>query len=201
MMLELSPKTTIQHCCLRDRQKPLFVQPQERKSSQTLRATPRADHLNLEDDGDIRVLLDRAYPSTSSIRSETARRPATSGGKRSGETRPEQSYPCGRRQPTVKPLSARGGPSSSRREGFVHRPQTAGAAGRIRSLENKKTSPSVAVQRRREILLRSHGQGSGMYLFPAEPFNITAMGRKACVVDPERKTEVRNAQGTAAIRE
>lgn len=180
---------------------PLFSLPQERKFRPNLSVAPSTDRLNLEDDDDIRILLDRAYSSTSpSIKSETVRRPATSGGKRSGKNRPEYSHPYGRPQATVEPPPARGSVSSPRCKDFARRPHTAGAAGRIRSLESKKTSPSGAVQRRREMLLRSHGEGGNMHLFPAERFNLTAMGRKTCVVDPGRKTEVRNARGTVAIR-
>lgn len=154
--------------------------------------------MNLEDDEDIRVLLDRADSSDSGTPPETApiRRPATSGGKRSGKTRPEYYHPLdGRAQARVESPPARGIPSSSRGMKTVRRPQTAGAGGRIRSSENRKISPSGAVQLRREMLLRSHGEGGNMHLFPAEPFKTTAMGRKACVVDPGRRTEVRKARG------
>lgn len=164
----------------------------------TLSAAPRADCFNLEDDDDIRILLDRAHSSTSSIFPEITRRPATSGVKRFGKMRPESSH--GRSQATGESPPARGSPSS-RCKDFVRRPQTAGAGGRIRSSESSKINPAGVVQLRREMLIRSHGEGSNLHLFPAEPFKTTAMGRKECAVDPgRRRTEVRKARETAASR-
>lgn len=67
-------------------------------------------------------------------------------------------------------------------------------------MESRKISPSGVVQLRREMIIRSHGEGSNLHLFPAEPFNTTAMGRKACAIDPGKSTEVRKARGSAATR-
>lgn len=157
--------------------------------------------MNLEDDDDIRILLDRAYSSTSSILSGTASRPVTSGGRRSGKTRPGYSHPYGPSQSMAEsPPARRGSATPSRGKAIVRRPQTAGTRGRMWSSEGRKISPSGAVQLRREMLLHSHGEGRNAHLFPAEQFKTTAMGRKECVVDPGRKAEVRNAGGTAAIR-
>lgn len=169
---------------------PSVSQFQQPNSRPTLTATPRPDRSNLEDDEDIRILLDRGYPSTSSIRSETAPRPATRGGKPSDKTRPDCSHPYGRSRAGVKSPRGRSSPTLSRCKDLVRRPQTAGAGGRMRSLESRKINHSGAVHLRREMLLRSHGEGKNMHLFPAEPFKVTALGRKTCVVDPGRRTEV-----------
>lgn len=179
---------------------PKTTWPRFQEQQLPLSATPRTDCLDLEDDDDIHVLLDRAYSRTCSVRSEFAPRPATSGGKRSVKPRPDNGQPHGRSQAMAESLSTQEHPSSSRGKAIVRRPQTAGAGGPTRSLEGRKISPSGAVQLRREMLLRSHGEGSNMHMFSAEPFKTTAMGRKACVVDPGRRTEVRKVRGTTATR-
>lgn len=168
------------------RTSPLFSQVQERNSASSLCFTPVIDSVDLEDDEDIRILLDR-------IRAESLRRPATNGGKPSGKTRPASSRPCGRSSARVYPPPTKGGSSAERFEGFVKRPKSAGANGWESSLLEKKTNPSDVVQLRRKMLIRSHGEGRNVHLFPTEPFETTAMGRKACYIDPERRTEVPSA--------
>ncbi len=56
-------------------------------------------------------------------------------------------------------------------------------------------NPSHVLQLRREMLIRSHGEGCNLHLFSAEPFETTAMGRKACCAEPARTNEVRRARG------
>lgn len=168
---------------------PLFLQVQERNSASSLSFTPTVDSVDLEVDEDIRILLNR-------IRAASPPRPATSGGKPSGKTRPASSRPCGRPPAKADPQPTKGGSSAEPYEGFVRRPKSAGANGWGNSLNGKNTNPSEdAVQLRREMLIRSHGEGRNNHLFPTEPFETTAMGRKACCIDPGRRTEVPAACG------
>lgn len=163
----------------------LLLQTQKRNSASNRSFTPRVDHLDLEDDDDIRVLLDR-------VRAASLPRPATSSGKPSRKTRPVSGNPYGRSQAKVNPPPTKGGSPAERCEGFMRRPKSAGMHGWARSLDGRKTDPSDVVQLRRELLIRSHGEGRNLRLFPTEPFETTAMGRKACCMDPGRGTEVRS---------
>ncbi|CAM9403292.1 unnamed protein product [Pylaiella littoralis] len=167
----------------RDRPLTSICETQKRNSASNRSFTPRVDHLDLEDDDDIRVLLDR-------VRAASLPRPATSSGKPSQKTRPVSGNPYGRSQAKVNPPPTKGGSPAERCEGFMRRPKSAGMHGWVRSLDGRKTDPSGVVQLRRELLIRSHGEGRNLRLFPTEPFETTAMGRKACCMDPGRGTEL-----------
>lgn len=165
----------------------LFWQVRGRNSAPNRSFAPTVDHLDLEDDDDIRILLDR-------IRAASLPRPATSSGKPSGKIRLVSSHPCVRSQATVdSPPLKRDGSSADCCEGFVRRPESTQMNGWVRSLDGRKTDPSDVVQLRRKMLICSHGEGRNLHLFPIEPFETTAMGRKACCTDAGKGTEVRRA--------
>jgi len=165
------------------------VQLQERSFPPAWSTNEGPDRLGLEDDDDIRVLLERARSDASSTGTASLPRPATSGGGRPGKiSRSKPSHPYSRSLPKVEVSPAQG-------TGLMRRPHTAGAGGRARSLERSKTNSSHMLQLRREMLIRSHGEGCNLHLFPAEPFETTAMGRRACCVNPARTNEVRRARG------
>lgn len=168
-----------------------FLQLQERNFPRPWSANQGPDRLSLEEDDDIRVLLDRAVSDTSSIGTSGLPRPATSGDGCSRKTGLNSSQPFSRLLVKAEAPPAQGSSCCKR---VVRRPHTAGAGGRARSLE-RKTNQSDVLQLRREILIRSHGEGCNRHLFPSEPFEATAMGRKACCTDPGGRAEVRRLRG------
>lgn len=166
---------------------PFFMQLQGRSFPPAWSINRGPDRLGLEDDDDIRDLLDRAHSDASSTGTASLPRPATSGDGRPGKTtRSKPSHTLSRLLAKVEACPAQG-------KGLVRRPHTAGAGGRARSLERTRMNSSHVLQLRREMLIRSHGEGSNLHLFPAEPFETTAMGRKACCADPTRTNKVRRA--------
>ncbi|CAN0125154.1 unnamed protein product [Ectocarpus sp. 4 AP-2014] len=153
----------------------------EQTSTPHPRSTPMSDCVGLEDDDDIRVLLQRAYSSSSSIRSESSRL--------SGKPKPASGQSYGRSRCTAESPLLHGRPSAAACKGYVRRPHTAGAAATARSFDGRKFSPADVTRLRREILIRSHGETRHL-LYPTEPFETTAMGRKARCRTPGRKAEL-----------
>lgn len=158
------------------------MNPQERTSAPNPRSNPMSDCVGLEDDDDIHVLLQRAYSSSSSIRSES--------GGLSGKPRPSSGQSYGRSRGRAESPLPQGGPSAAACKGSARRPRTAGATATARLFDGKKVSPVDMAQLRREILIRSHGEEQHLHLYPAEPFETTAMGRKVRCRTPGRKAEV-----------
>ncbi|CAM9371358.1 unnamed protein product [Ectocarpus sp. 6 AP-2014] len=155
----------------------------EQTSTPHPRSTPMPDCVGLEDDDDIHVLLQRAYSSSSSIRSESS--------GFSGKPKPASGQSYGRSRCTGEAPLLQGKPSAAACKGSVRRPHTAGATATARSFDGRKFSPADVAQMRREILIRSHGEKRHLHLYPTEPFETTAMGRKARCRTPGRKAEAR----------
>ncbi|CAM9386795.1 unnamed protein product [Ectocarpus sp. 13 AM-2016] len=147
-----------------------------------LRSTLTSDCVGLEDDDDIRVLLHRAYSSSSSTRSESS--------GLSGKPKPASGHSYGRSRCTAESPLLHGRPSAATCKGYVQRPHTAGATAMARSFDGKKLNPTDVAQLRREILICSLGEKRHLHLYPTESFETTAMGRKARCRTPGRKAEV-----------
>ncbi|CAN0527698.1 unnamed protein product [Ectocarpus sp. 12 AP-2014] len=153
----------------------------EQISTPQPRSTPMSDCVGLEDDDDIRVLLQRAYSSSSSIRSESS--------GLSGKSKPESGQSYGRSRCTAESPLLHSRSSAATCKGCVRRPHTAGATAMARSFDGRKFSPADVAQLRRDILIRSHGEERHLLLYPTKSFETTAMGRKARCRTPGRKAE------------
>ncbi|CAM9554481.1 unnamed protein product, partial [Scytosiphon promiscuus] len=154
---------------------------EERSSTHRPDVIPTSDRVTLEDDADVRVLLDRTQSSRSCTSSEKVPRPATSCGRRRESALSASSGPFARPRARAEPSPVPGSSSAQAHEAFSRRPHTAGAYRREISSE---IDTSDMFRLRREMLIRSHGEGRNANLFAAKQFETTAMGRKKCDHQP-----------------
>lgn len=152
----------------------------------------------LENDNDIRKALEGLRSSIpASHRPTTARSVATRGARsditttlkpaacpHSSRRRPETAYSAARKNNTRLPCGTAKHENAWRKNDRVvmgvsyglTRPDTRELAHRL-----PHSKPADMMQLRREMLLRSHGLGHAMECFADQPYETTAMGRRAPV--------------------
>lgn len=153
---------------------------------------------NLENDEDIRILLNRAPSRVSNIRPSTAgaesnfRGSSGGGDTRSTPTRPSSSGPSVPSR--TKPESRQdNNPRPADCRGCARSRQTAVGGGKGGFFQGKGISRSDVVELRREMLIRSHGEGLNQDTFAVQRFETTAMGRRSHGQTVDR-TEVRRSR-------
>lgn len=162
------------------------------------RVIQRPSSWTLEEDDDVRGLLDKTIGNAHNTRSIMVGPVFTDVAGPSVQTRPASSQPYGRSGSRAR--SAQGAPAFTGYKGGARRPQTAAGVRRETTLDAKEYGRSDIVQLRREMLIRSHGQGNNLDTFAAQPFQATAMGRRARYGRALDRSEVMIIQGTSRRR-